>query len=58
MYDGHDLQRINVTVNVPRSYFVNIYKMGKSGDKTEPDDTALKPVVDLQLVDSPTRSNP
>lgn len=45
---GHTTQKINVTVNVPRSYFVNLVKQGKA-DAPDPDDAALKPIIDQQL---------
>jgi flagellar biosynthesis/type III secretory pathway M-ring protein FliF/YscJ len=46
---GHTTKRINVTINVPRSYFVGVYRQGKPADAPEPDDAALKEVVDGQL---------
>lgn len=45
---GQTPQEINVTVNVPRSYFVNLFKHGKA-DAQEPDDAALQPMVEAQL---------
>ncbi|MCX5661830.1 MAG: hypothetical protein NTW19_19295, partial [Planctomycetota bacterium] len=46
---GHAVKRINATINVPRGYFVRIFKQGKPGDAPEPDDAALAPVVEAQL---------
>jgi len=50
-FAGRTTQSINVTVNVPRPYFVSIFKQGKAADAEvkEPDDASLKPVVDEQL---------
>lgn len=45
---GHSVQQINVTVNVPRSYFVRLFKAGKP-EAPEPDDTQLAPIVQQQL---------
>lgn len=47
---GHAVKRINATINVPRGYFVRIYKQDKPGDAPDPDEAALKPVIDAQLV--------
>ncbi len=49
VFQGQDLQKISVTVNVPRSYFVGIFKHSKTDAATDPDDATLKPIVDLQL---------
>lgn len=46
---GHVAQQVNVTVNVPRSYFIGVYKQGKGPDEPAPDDTQLKPIIDAQL---------
>ena len=46
---GHNTKRINVTINVPRSYFVGVFKQGKPDDAEDPDDAALAPVVEAQL---------
>lgn len=45
---GHQVQRINVTVNVPREYFVRIFK-ARNPDADAPDEAALQPVIDEQL---------
>lgn len=54
---GRSAKQINVAINVPRSYFVNLHnvtKAAKGGDKdkseqTQPDDEQLKPLVDAHL---------
>ncbi|MCE9592231.1 MAG: hypothetical protein K8S99_17130 [Planctomycetes bacterium] len=54
---GQTTKQISVTVNVPRSYFVSLYRQGKPADPAaggaekpaEPDEAALRPVVDDQL---------
>lgn len=46
---GHTVKRINATINVPRGYFVRIFKQGKPGDAPEPEDTALTQVIESQL---------
>ncbi len=45
---GHQVQRIHVTINVPRNYFVGIFK-ARNPDAEAPDDAALQPIVDEQL---------
>jgi flagellar biosynthesis/type III secretory pathway M-ring protein FliF/YscJ len=42
-------KQINVTINVPRSYFVSIWKMQQTDGSKEPDETALAPLVKTQL---------
>ncbi len=46
---GHHAKRIDVTVNVPRPYFVGVFMQGKPEDTEPPDDATLKPVIDAQL---------
>lgn len=61
---GQTTKQINVTVNVPRSYFASLYRQtrpaaapgasapGEAGSNVaaaEPDDAALRPVIDEQL---------
>jgi len=52
---GHMTKRVNVTVNVPRSYFVGAYMQGGSGgsggseDQAQPTAQQLQAVVDDQL---------
>ncbi len=45
---GHQVKQINVTINVPRSYFVNIFK-ANNPEAEDPDDAALDPVLTSQL---------
>jgi flagellar M-ring protein FliF len=45
---GHQIQQINVTVNVPRSYFVSIFK-ANNPDAEAPDADTLAPIRDGQL---------
>lgn len=48
-HTGQVTNRINVAINVPRAYFVQIWK-GLNPDKNEaPDDNALQPIVTEQL---------
>jgi flagellar biosynthesis/type III secretory pathway M-ring protein FliF/YscJ len=46
---GQMAQDVNVTVNVPRSFFVGLFKHGKPADTADPDDAALAPLVDSHL---------
>lgn len=48
---GQVPQDVNVTVNVPRSFFVSLFKRGKPADTAEPDDATLQPLVDAHLTD-------
>ncbi len=45
---GLNTQQINVTVNVPRGYFVSLFKSANP-DVAQPTDEQLQPVVDRQL---------
>ncbi len=54
---GGVVQAINVTVNVPRSYFVQIAKAGKA-DAPEPDDAALAPIVQRELAQIQSQVEP
>jgi len=42
---GHQVKQINVAVNVPRSFFVGLYKQHNPDKQDEPDDAALLPLV-------------
>ncbi len=54
---GHMAERINATINVPRSYFVAIYNAG--GDAAAaPDDAALQPIIDRELADIQEQAGP
>ncbi len=46
---GQMPQDVNVTVNVPRSFFVSLFKSGKPPETPDPDDATLQPVVDAHL---------
>lgn len=46
---GRGEKQINVTVNVPRSYFVSIWRMSQEDKTTQPDEASLTPLVDAQL---------
>lgn len=52
---GRTAKEVSVTVNVPRPYFVSLYRqanpqqVGVDGQVTEPDDAALRPIIDEQL---------
>lgn len=44
--------RINATINVPRSYFVRIWRQGPGRDAAaddRPDDAAMQPIIDQEL---------
>ncbi len=45
---GYALQ-INVSVSVPRSFFVGVYQQRQNDDAAEPDDAALQSIVDEQI---------
>ncbi|MEX0655190.1 MAG: hypothetical protein WD534_13140 [Phycisphaeraceae bacterium] len=46
---GHQVQRINVSINVPRRYFVNIWQANNPDAEQPPDDAALQVLMDEQL---------
>lgn len=46
---GHLPKTIGVTVNVPRSYFVNVYLQSIADAKEDPSDEDLQPVISSQL---------
>lgn len=48
-HTGHQVKQINVAINVPRSFFVGLYKRQNPDSQDEPDDAALAPLVDPQL---------
>lgn len=49
VHSGHKTQKINVTVNVPRTFFVDLFKRRNPDNEGEPDDATLQPIVDRQL---------
>ena len=48
---GHALERVNVSINVPRSWFVGVYRGSLGGDATEeaPGDDDLQPIIEREL---------
>jgi flagellar M-ring protein FliF len=46
---GHQVEQINVTINVPRSYFVNIFNAKNPDTQDAPDDAAIEPIKTDQL---------
>ena len=46
---GHQVKQINVAVNVPRSFFVGLFKQQNPEAEGEPDDAAIKPFADKHL---------
>ncbi len=49
MLTGHQVTQINVTINVPRGYFVQIYKANNPDEEEEPTDLDLQAVINEQL---------
>ncbi|NJL31570.1 MAG: hypothetical protein HC898_08035 [Phycisphaerales bacterium] len=54
---GHTVQQVNVTVNVPRSYFVMLFKQGKA-DAADPDDATLLPFAQNHLAQIESQVQP
>jgi len=48
---GQTTQKINVTVNVPRDYFVSFWQQANPTAQAAPDTTMLQPVIDDQLAE-------
>lgn len=46
---GHQVEQINVTINVPRSYFVTIYNAINPEAEAAPDAAAIEPIQTAQL---------
>lgn len=46
---GHQIEQINVTVNVPRSYFVSIFKAANPDNEDAPSDADLESIKTAQL---------
>ncbi|BAM04333.1 flagellar M-ring protein FliF [Phycisphaera mikurensis] len=48
---GHALERVNVTINVPRSWFVAVYRSTQAADAeaTAPDEAELQPIIAREL---------
>ena len=47
-HTGHNIQKINVTVNVPRGYFVNLFR-AENPDTQNPSDQDLQGIMTAQL---------
>ncbi|MFP4145480.1 MAG: hypothetical protein ACLFV3_10090 [Phycisphaeraceae bacterium] len=45
---GHQVQRVNATVNVPRRYFVNIWSASNPDAEQPPTDADLQPIITAQ----------
>jgi flagellar M-ring protein FliF len=48
-YSGHQTQQINVAINVPRSYFVKLYKQQNPDAEGEPTNEDLQPLIQERL---------
>ncbi len=48
-HTGHQVKQINVAVNVPRSFFVGLFKQQNPDTQDEPGDAALAPIITQQL---------
>ena len=48
---GHALERVNVSINVPRSWFVGVYQSAQPADAEDeaPGDEQLQPIIDREL---------
>jgi flagellar M-ring protein FliF len=46
---GHTTKQVSVTVNVPRSYFLAVYRQSRPDEKDDPGEEALKPIIEEQL---------
>ena len=47
---GHALERVNVSINVPRSWFVGVYRGSQGADAEEaPGDEQLQPIIEREL---------
>ncbi|MFW6058571.1 MAG: hypothetical protein ACODAQ_00230 [Phycisphaeraceae bacterium] len=46
---GRNVQQINVSINVPRRFFVQIYKANNPDAEDEPTDADLQPIVEQHL---------
>src|SRR5262249_3080255 len=43
--------QVNVNVGVPRSYFVDYFKVGKIPNTADPDEATLSPIIQAQLAE-------
>lgn len=49
VYSGHLLEEVNISIGVPRSYFVGIFRASNPDHEGPVDDTALGPIITRQL---------
>ncbi len=49
VHTGHQVKQINVAVNIPRSYFVSLYKQQNPEAENEPTAADLTPLVQAEL---------
>ncbi len=55
---GHMADHVSVTINVPRTYFVNLYRLGNPDTEDAPDDATLQPLIDRQLDEIKEQAQP
>ncbi len=55
---GHMTKQVSVTINVPRSYFVGVFKQGKPADVEDPDEPTLRPVIEQQIAQIESQVEP
>ncbi len=46
---GHTTRQVSVTINVPRTFFVGVFKQNNPDNEQEPDEAAIKAIVEDQL---------
>ena len=46
---GHGVRRINATINVPRTHFVNMWHANNPDEEGGPDAAALQPLIEAEL---------
>ena len=49
VHTGHQIKQINVAVNVPRSFFVSLYKRQHPDSQDEPSEADLTPLIQPEL---------
>ncbi len=49
IHTGHQIKQINVAINVPRSFFVNLYKQLNPDAEGDPDSAAIDALVQSEL---------
>lgn len=55
---GHQTQKVNVSIGVPRAYFVQLHKSRNPDAEGEPDDAALAPLMQAKLSEFESRVLP